>query len=773
MLFVVSSLVVACAGPVFADTARPAASPAPAAGWRTVSYHGIRLRAPVSWPVVSLVRHPAACPRLDVHAVYLGAVGPDPSCPPGLHGKTEAVQIQPASPGSPGVRLATAPATIGGQRARTNPDSAVTHTITDVIPAAGAEVDLSYGHDRALAERIGASITVTPGSRATSPARAALLARPAPLAARAAQGTYAGPGFDTCAAPSASALASWLASPYRAIGIYIGGINRACAQSNLTAAWISAIQAKGWHYFPFYAGLQASCVLASGDALISSGSAAAQGRAAAADAAAQAQNLGIPAGTPLIYDMEAYGGCGHEVVRFLSAWDTGLHARGYEAGVYESFSNIGDLISAAGTMTEPDVIAYADWDGQATTTSPYMPSRRWLDHHRIHQYSGGHEETWGGTTLDIDNDQLDVSLAGPAAPAPARGHAGFRIAVGINANGAAEWFARSATGTLLHSYQHPLGSALWSQVGAVGRSPAGFAGNPAVAADSDGRLVLVARNSAGHIRVAWQQRHAPGGWQWGGPLRTASAPAAVTGGPAAVQLPGGAVAVLVTGADGAVSVARQVRPDANRSWTRWRPMGGSCASSPVAHLTARHRVAVFCITTSRTLAVMTGSVTAAGGLSWTAWAAAGHSPAGLTGLPAVAVDGTGQTEVFAAASGRLLHAWQGPAGGRWTWGPALTGATRATKVRNSPAATTWPGGRVAVVAQLADGRAGLTVQQGRTATASWSGLAPIGGTIDGSPASWLNPGGSAEVAALAGHAIVASAYSGSGWTPWDQVGGSF
>ena len=59
-------------------------------------------------------------------------------------------------------------------------------------------------------------------------------------------------------------MTDWLASPYRAVGIYIGGINRACAQAHLTAAWIAAIQRQGWHYFPLYVGLQASCVRAAG-----------------------------------------------------------------------------------------------------------------------------------------------------------------------------------------------------------------------------------------------------------------------------------------------------------------------------------------------------------------------------------------------------------------------------------------------------------------------------------------------------------------------------
>ncbi len=178
----------------------------------------------------------------------------------------------------------------------------------------------------------------------------------------------------------------------------------------------------------------------------------------------QATSLGIPSGTPIIYDMEAYrSGCTQAVTTFLSAWDSQLHARGYVAGIYESFSNISDLVSAADQITEPDIIHYADWDGHATTNSSYMPADMWTSHQRIHQYKGGHNETYGGTTVNIDNDQLDVTLSGtPTGGGGGGGSAlrpAFRIAVALNANTSAEWFARAANGTVRHNYQHPIGSA--------------------------------------------------------------------------------------------------------------------------------------------------------------------------------------------------------------------------------------------------------------------------------------------------------------------------
>src|ERR1700733_1131885 len=77
----------------------PAAAHAAAhARWQNVTYDGVRLQVPAGWPVVNLARHPADCPDLGRHAVYLGEPGPDPSCPPDLHGKTENAWIHRANP---------------------------------------------------------------------------------------------------------------------------------------------------------------------------------------------------------------------------------------------------------------------------------------------------------------------------------------------------------------------------------------------------------------------------------------------------------------------------------------------------------------------------------------------------------------------------------------------------------------------------------------------------------------------------------------------------
>ena len=41
---------------------------------------------------------------------------------------------------------------------------------------------------------------------------------------------YDGLAFDACTAPSLAAMRAWRRSPYHAIGVYVGGQNRTCAQ---------------------------------------------------------------------------------------------------------------------------------------------------------------------------------------------------------------------------------------------------------------------------------------------------------------------------------------------------------------------------------------------------------------------------------------------------------------------------------------------------------------------------------------------------------------
>ncbi|HUJ07552.1 MAG TPA: glycoside hydrolase domain-containing protein [Streptosporangiaceae bacterium] len=785
-----------------ADTAHRPGAARPRGRWQTVTYDGVSLRAPASWPVIRFAADPTACPRLDVHAVYLGTPGPHPLCPAGLVGRSEAVMVQPVGavsgargPGLPGQAGDAAIRLAGGQglAGETVAASAVSRTISEVLPGPGARVTISYRSSPSVADAIRSSIRVS-ARGAARPARDGAAAR-AGRAARAnhvvgarragragsaarpaaglaaGQGIFQGGGFDTCAAPSAQTMTSWLSSSYRAVGIYIGGVNRACAQVNLSAGWLAGIVSQGWHYFPIYPGLQSSCVLASGDATITTSQAAQEGAAAADDAAAQAASLAIPKGTPLTYDMEAYGpSCNGQVLTFLSAWDSELHARGYRAGVYESFSNIGALAGAAGSITEPDIIYYADWDGDATTTSSYLPAGMWTDHARIHQYLGGHVETHGGASIEIDSDQLDVNLGGKAGPPPPG--EGFRVSVAINANGTAEWFARSAGGTLTHAWQSPVGSLTWSAMHTLGRSPKTIVSNPAAAAQANGALTVFAVDSAGLIEHAWQQPGFPNGWEWGSPLPQLPVPALPGTDPAALLLPRGDVAVYQTSAGGGVLVTVQLHQDENADWATWGDIGGDCASSPVPVVDGAHKVQVFCVTAAGTAAMIRWN-----GRSWGSWSTLAGSPQDLAGDPSVQVNGEGQTEFFAATTaGGLAYGWQAGDRGGWTWGSPMTGS--GLSVSGSVSAATWPAGQVIVYVRLSNGEPAFARQAGQAGSdpfSTWSTIGGVsGGPILGGPAGWLNRSGAAGVAVLeAGHVLVVASDSGAGWSAWTQVGIGF
>jgi hypothetical protein len=211
-------------------------------------------------------------------------------------------------------------------------------------------------------------------------------------------------------------MQAWLASPYRAVGIYFGGNNRGCTQPNLTSSWVATQLAAGWHLIPLYVGLQAPCTTSDKEFLIDPASAAAQGRAQADDAVVQATALGLPPDSVLFFDMEAYRtddtACRTAVLNFISAWSARLHDRGYLSGFYGSMSSgVADQVSVytSTARVRPDYLDFARWDGVATVTDAAIPSSYWSPSRRIKQYRGGHNETWGGVTINIDNDYLDVA----------------------------------------------------------------------------------------------------------------------------------------------------------------------------------------------------------------------------------------------------------------------------------------------------------------------------------------------------------------------------
>ncbi|HSS33808.1 MAG TPA: DUF1906 domain-containing protein [Solirubrobacterales bacterium] len=329
-----------------------AAAPASTGGTKALSFDGKTVRVPSSWPVYRLAQHPGLCVRLDRRAVYLGTPSPNQRCAAtSAVGRRRAIVVDPAA-----------------ERARSSAPRA--------LPQASASA--------------GGSI-------------------------------FTGLGFDACSTPSSKAMTAWADSPYRAVGVYIGGINRACSQPNLTASWVGTQTAAGWHLIPTYVGRQAPTSACSSCALVSTSrtTAVAQGTEAAVDAVAQASAIAIGPGSPIYFDMEAYSltsSASAATLAFLEAWTNKLHALGYVSGVYSSSSSgIADLADEIGTAyVQPDALWIANWNGVEDTADTQVPASAWAGHQRIHQYRGGHDETYGGTTINIDNDYVDGPTVGLA-----------------------------------------------------------------------------------------------------------------------------------------------------------------------------------------------------------------------------------------------------------------------------------------------------------------------------------------------------------------------
>jgi hypothetical protein len=325
-----------------------------AAAARVVHFGGEQASAPASWPVYRLAQHPRMCVRMDRRAVYLGTPSPSQRCPADAIGRQRAIVIDSQA----AARAAALPAT-----PRPGPAAAASTAIAD----------------------------------------------------------FTGLGFDACATPSTKTMAAWGASPYRVLGVYIGGANRACSQPNLTSTWVNEQLEAGWRLIPTYVGLQSPTSSCGSCAKLSSSQATTQGTEDAEDAVAQAQAVGIVPGNPIYFDMESYSpttSSSRATLTFLAAWTARLHALGYASGVYSSSaSGIADIAGEVGLGYEaPDDLWIANWNGQANTIDPVVPSTYWADHQRLHQYRGAHNEAYGGVTINIDSDYIDGATAGAIAP---------------------------------------------------------------------------------------------------------------------------------------------------------------------------------------------------------------------------------------------------------------------------------------------------------------------------------------------------------------------
>ena len=635
---------------------------------KTVTYLGYNFAVPASWPVIQVT--PTTCVRFDRHAVYLGDPGSNQACPTGLLGTTEAILVQPA-----GGRVAAASAA----------EDPIAHRITAV--GQGIEITATYGTDPGLITGILASaslpaptVSTSAGSEVTaspaSTANAALkLAEPAAAAADvpASATSFTGEGFDACTAPSAAYMGAWHSkSPYGAVGIYIGGAERSCAQPNLTAAWVAQQAAAGWRFMPIYVGPQAEF-----DQITAPAS---QAVAAAEDAVTQAAALGLGTGTAIYYDMEAYPAAQEKnALAFMSAWTTELHAEGYKSGIYSSSSSgVTDLVANFTEDAMPDVIWDALWNGEATTTDPAIPGTDWADNDRAHQFNGGNNETYGGDTIDVDQDYLDVRLTPPGPVNPGQS------ALVTSAGTVADFVIRN--GNLNTFYQaSPGGGFTGPKKLTSGRN---LAGTPVAVQAADGIISIYAETTK-HAVMALRES-APGG-----AVTSTNLGGKITGDLAAIATQRGTVAVYAVGTNRDLYTYYQTGPGSGFKGPKKLTSSGNLTGTPAVVQAANGIISVYTRTSGGAIRAVWQN--AVGGAVAKTRNLGGH----MTGSPAAIVTARDTIAVYAVGTNKQLYGYQ-----QSKPGGAFTGPTRLTSnggLTGTPVAIPNANGTVSVYVRTTGG----------------------------------------------------------------------
>jgi hypothetical protein len=221
---------------------------------------------------------------------------------------------------------------------------------------------------------------------------------------------YDARGLDSCNAPTHSQMAAfWHQTRWWWWGIYIGGTNRACPNTNLTPHWIRRETRRGWGLQPIWVGRQAPCVGQSGLARMSSDRdrALRQGRHAARHAYHRIRELKMDSRTPIVYDMEAFDTGRHRCVRavkaFARGWSRELRRHtGVVPGYYGS--SCASAVAAMWRISpRPSYVWGANYDShhrafRMSCVSPDIWPRR------LKQYAGGSQVTENGVTLSVDRD---------------------------------------------------------------------------------------------------------------------------------------------------------------------------------------------------------------------------------------------------------------------------------------------------------------------------------------------------------------------------------
>lgn len=278
----------------------------------------------------------------------------------------------------------------------------------------------------------------TPQLEAGRPVRPALPRPASPVAPLApvvpaprlsASAAWSGYAFDACRAPSQRVMDRWrTSSPFTGVGIYLGGIHRACEQRNLSSAWVSRQLRAGWKLLPIWVGPQASCTgfhhRIPGRPGRDRGfrPARAAGWLQARRAAGAARALGLPAGETLFYDLEPFSTrhaqCRSSSLAFLEEWTKEVRRQGYRSGVYASISSGISLLSRTrATYVRPDAVWYAWVDRVGGMPRRYVSNTAFMRASRVHQYAIDRAVDFGGVRMRIDWNFVSLGAVLPLPPA--------------------------------------------------------------------------------------------------------------------------------------------------------------------------------------------------------------------------------------------------------------------------------------------------------------------------------------------------------------------
>ncbi|CAM5405008.1 DUF1906 domain-containing protein [Streptomyces avidinii] len=395
-------------------------------GGRIVDYLGLRVTLPADWRVVDLDRNPDTCVRLDLPTLYLGHAGTQAECTGrAVAVRADTLHLEPLGKAPERADIPTV--TVDSWTAlREVPPRSDSNELRYALRRSEVMATVSYGATPDAVRRVLAQVrAAAPPHTPHAPAPVVAVPTAGGPGPRSAQEPFKGEGFDACTAPTQKAMDTWRAdSPFGAIGVYIGGRARACAQPRLTARWVERQAAAGWHLMPIWVGPQPWHNAATGLSTDPSG-ADAQGREAAEGAVDAARSLRLPVGTVLYNDLENYtdrATWDAPVVAYLTAWTQRLHELGYRSAAYVSVSSGVKALSAhyhQAPQAMPDVLWAARWNLSASVGDADMGlakgTAKWAGPRRAHQFRGDHDATYGGITLNIDRNWVDVNPAALAA----------------------------------------------------------------------------------------------------------------------------------------------------------------------------------------------------------------------------------------------------------------------------------------------------------------------------------------------------------------------